>query len=301
MNRSTRTFWLGAALLVAAGAAAVALAQGPMAGGPRSAPADRYDDMMRGYGPGGYGPGGYGPGGYGMMRGHGPGMMGGYGMMRGYGMMGGTGMMQVLPSNAQPLADDAVRSALQRAAAGIAAGAQLHDIMVFTNNVYAQVLDADGNAVAEILLDRYSGAVSPEPGPNMMWSTRFGMTGGTRFGIMRGDGGAYGPGDGYGPGRMGPGMMGDDGYGPGTGGAPAPGVASQTPARYDVAAATDLANTFLAGYLPGATVVGSQSFPGYYTFDYGTGGEPQGMLSVNAASGQVWPHTWHGAFIREMD
>jgi len=251
---------------------------------------------MGGYGGGGYGAGGYGAGGNGF-GGNGfgdSGRMGGYGGMggaMGFGMggfaMGGVGMMQVLTPTATPLDDPAVRSALQRAADGITPGAQLHDIMVFTNNVYAQVLDAQGTAVAEILLDRYSGAVSLEPGPNRMWNTQWGR-----------DGSGAG---GYG--RMGgPGMMGSFGAGPG--GAVGPNGATSSanggPA-IDEASAKERANAFLAGYLPGAGVLGAQAFPGYITFDYGTGGTPQGMLSVNARTGQIWPHTWHGAFIRQME
>ncbi len=63
--------------------------------------------------------------------------------------------------------------------------------------------------------------------------------------------------------------------------------------RYDQAAAQQLATTFLAGYLPGATVLDGQAFPGYYTFDFGRG-QVEAMLSVNAATGDVWVHTWHG-------
>ncbi len=39
------------------------------------------------------------------------------------------------------------------------------------------------------------------------------------------------------------------------------------------------------------------SFYGYYTFDYSVDGKMNGMLSVNAFSGEVWYHTWHGYFI----
>ncbi len=39
------------------------------------------------------------------------------------------------------------------------------------------------------------------------------------------------------------------------------------------------------------------SFYGYYTFDYSVDGRMTGMLSVNAFSGEVWYHTWHGYFI----
>ena len=59
------------------------------------------------------------------------------------------------------------------------------------------------------------------------------------------------------------------------------------------AAAQALAEGFLAGYLPGASVLEGTAFPGYYTFDFGRG-EVEGMLSVNAATGEVWVHTWHG-------
>ncbi len=38
-------------------------------------------------------------------------------------------------------------------------------------------------------------------------------------------------------------------------------------------------------------------FYGYYTLDYSVDGKITGMLSVNAFSGNVWYHTWHGYFI----
>lgn len=40
------------------------------------------------------------------------------------------------------------------------------------------------------------------------------------------------------------------------------------------------------------------AFPGYYTFDFGRK-EVEGMLSVNAYTGEVWVHTWHGFFLGE--
>ncbi|MEJ2357053.1 MAG: hypothetical protein P8Y13_03090 [Deinococcales bacterium] len=295
---------LAVTALAAAGIVGFALAQGAMGNAPARGTQPYgpgwpggYSGRMQAHGPGWTGRGG----GYGTMPYDGmgpwtmaPGPMGGYGMMGGYGrmvggygMMGGSGMMQVLPSTATPLEDAIVRQNLQRFADRLTAGAQLHDIMVFTNNVYAQVLDASGKAVGEILLDRYSGAVSLEPGPNMMWNTHWKM-------------GGYGPGSGPNmmrPNMMRPNMMGPNTMGPDTAGPNAP----STGARLDAAAATSRANAFLAGYLPGASVVGSQTFPGYFTFDYGTNGTPLGMLSVNALTGQVWPHTWHGAFIREIE
>lgn len=105
-----------------------------------------------------------------------------------------------------------------------------------------------------------------------------------------GPGGGYGMMGGFGAHGWGHGMMG--GYGWGQRGseatAPAP--------RFDQAQARSTASTFLAKYAPGANVLGGQAFDGYYTFDYGAG-SVQGMLSVNAFTGEVWSHTWHGAYL----
>ena len=42
-------------------------------------------------------------------------------------------------------------------------------------------------------------------------------------------------------------------------------------------------------------------FPGYFTLDTTVGGKKGGMLSVNAATGAVWYHGWHGGFLAERD
>ncbi len=67
---------------------------------------------------------------------------------------------------------------------------------------------------------------------------------------------------------------------------------------YGQGAARGLAEDFLAGYLPGARILESEALPGYYTFDFGRDGI-DGMLSVNAYSGQIWVHTWHGTYLGE--
>lgn len=56
-------------------------------------------------------------------------------------------------------------------------GARLKDFMAFSQNYYAQVVDERGQGLFELIADRYTGVVSPEPGPNMMWNTRYGMHG----------------------------------------------------------------------------------------------------------------------------
>jgi len=52
------------------------------------------------------------------------------------------------------------------------------EIMEFQNNFYAIVIEKDTKIGAfELLVNPYSGIISPEPGPNMMWNTKYGMHG----------------------------------------------------------------------------------------------------------------------------
>ena len=37
--------------------------------------------------------------------------------------------------------------------------------------------------------------------------------------------------------------------------------------------------------------------PGYFTLETLRGGRISGMISVNASSGAVWYHWWHGRFV----
>lgn len=182
---------------------------------------------------------------------YGQGMMGqqGMGMMQG-GMMNGMGMMQVYPATAEPISLKDARAEFNRVAKSYGSNVQVSDVMSFSNNYYAQLVNDRGRGIAEVLVDRYSGLVTPEPGPNMMWNTRTGMMGSAFAGQP----------------------------------------------RFDEAAAREKAETFLAGYLPEATVTAAQGFSGYTTFDFGRK-NTEGMLSVNTYRGEVWVHTWHGTVI----
>ena len=46
----------------------------------------------------------------------------------------------------------------------------------------------------------------------------------------------------------------------------------------------------------GLTVDDAEAFPGYYTLHTLERDQLEGMLSVNAATGDVWYHSWHGEF-----
>lgn len=215
-------------------AAILALAAGPVLGGPLAPPA------------------------------YGPGMMGG-------GCPGGPmgGWLGAAPGG-QPLSLDQAVAAARRAVTTLGNPHLVPaHVMECTRNFYVVVKDTTtGRGAFELLVDRYTGAVYPEPGPNMMWNTEYGH--------MRG---AYGP-----RAMMGPGW----------------GTASSV-ATVTREEATSIAQRWLDARMPGAKTEEVTAFPGYYTIDVARGGKVVGMLSVNASTGQVWYHTWHGTFVQEKD
>jgi hypothetical protein len=253
---------IAAGLLVAAlvvGAAGVALAWGPNSpGGPGSGPGR----VMSGWGQGGYGPGPGTGGGYG----YGPGGMmgGGYGYGPG-GMMGP--WAQATPTGPAISFDQAQKN-VQRYVDQIGnSDLTLDEMMEFQNNFYAIVKEkSTGIGAFEVLVNKWTGAVFPEYGPNMMWNTKYGMMGQNPW--------------------MGQ-MM---GYQLQTG-----------PMTVTADQAKQIAQKWLDQYQPGSTTETPDTFYGYYTLHTLKGGKITGMLSVNGYSGQVWYHTWHGAFIQMKD
>ena len=225
-------------------------------------------------GPGGqWGPGGP-RGGYGMM---GPGMMGGYGTMMGPGPMG-PGMMGPMFDPAyqgEPLSVDEARAAVEAYLARLGtADLAVTEVMVFTNHAYAQVVErSTGTGALEVLVDPATRRVVPEPGPNMMWNAKYGHMAGTGGGVMGGYGGC--PMAGVLPPGQGAGEM------------------TVTPEE-----AVEAAQRYLDSYLPGARAEEhADAFYGYYTIHALRDGQPEGMLSVHGATGQVFYHAWHGGFV----
>ena len=218
------------------------------------------------YGPGwmmgGYAPSngqGYGPGG--MMnrggRGIGPG-----GMMQSYGSDG--------QSNVEPLSVAESEKAVQDYLAYYGSeDLTIKEIMVFDNNSYAIIAEkSTGIGAFELLVDPVSKTAYPEYGPNMMWNLKYGMHSG--YGMMGG------------------GMMG--------GNRQPQDVNGEMPVSAEEAA--QYAQDYLDKYQSGVTVSDEVTpFYGYYTIDLEKDGQIVGMLSVNGYDGQVFPHTWHGAFI----
>ncbi|MGB3717746.1 MAG: hypothetical protein WA996_25265 [Candidatus Promineifilaceae bacterium] len=209
-------------------------------------------------------------GNFGMMDG-GFDMMGnGFGMMGG-GMMGGYGFGGL--ADVDPLSiEDAVTALDEYLAALGNDDLTLGEVMIFDNHAYAQILDKSRDSgVFEVLVDPVSRNVFPEPGPNMMWNTEYSPMSGFGDYSMMGS-------------MMGNGMMG--------------GTPSDTEISVTGEEAIDIAQQYLDTYLPGTTAdETADPFPGYYTIHVLRDSETSGMLSVNAYTGQVFLHHWHGAFV----
>ena len=151
-------------------------------------------------------------------------------------------------------------------------GFHVSEVMAFTRNDYVAVQDAKGKPALELLTPANLRWLMEEP-PSMMWNTRYGMMGG------------------YGAGMMGGGMMGGWGN-PSWGGTGHPVSTTK--------AAVTVANRWLRSARPGERAEqDAQTYPGYYTTDTVKRGKIAGMLSVNATTGAVWYHTWHGSFLAE--
>jgi hypothetical protein len=85
-------------------------------------------------------------------------------------------------------------------------GLRTGEVMAFSNGYYAAVETPEGSGAFELLLGPTTGWLSPEPGPNMMWNTEYGMMQG-RYGGGTTGGGMMGGGM-MGGGSTGGGMMG---------------------------------------------------------------------------------------------
>ncbi len=160
--------------------------------------------------------------------------------------------------------DHAVGVAQGVAASYPGGGLAADEVIEFSNGYYASIREKSTRTGAfEVLIDRATGRVTREPGPDMMWNTRYG--------------------------RMTGGMMGGRSF---AGAGPMPVTSQQAQA---------IAQRWLDANQPGAEAQSPDLFYGYYTVDFEKGGKVAGMLSVNGYSGAVWYHSWHGSFVQARD
>jgi hypothetical protein len=220
-------------------------------------------------------------------------MMGQGSMMNG--MMGGTmnGMMNGYGSNnpgATPLTVDQAKAAAEEYLSNLdTADLTVGEIMIFDNHAYVVIKEpTTGLGAFELLVDPVSQTAFPEHGPNMMWNLKYGALNHESMaanhqgmmGMMGGNAGMVN-------------MMGGwDNVAPGDLSADM----TITPEQ-----AREYAQKYLDENAPDSVATAPIQFYGYYTIDFETNGVVAGMLSVNGYSGQVFLHTWHGAFIAEVE
>ena len=193
-------------------------------------------------------------------------------------------------------------------------GLNVGEVMRFTNNYYAELREKNGRLATEVLVEPANGSVYLEYGPAMMWNTRYGMmsdfrlrnTGSMMSGGMMGgsNGGMMGSGggmmNGSSGGMMGSGggMMNGSGNGMMGGGYADPTwTPGATKAGVSPAQAGRIAQRWLDRQGSNLTAGEPDAFPGYYTSHVLRDGKVTGMLSVNAVTGAVWSHWWHGRFV----
>ena len=201
------------------------------------------------------------------------GMMGGYGTTSptysgqyGQGCRGWNGYVGSPNTNTgtPKTIDAAVNVAKQYLASLSNKDLTIDEVEEYTQNFYVLFKEkCTGLGAFEMLIDRYSGSIHPEMGPNMMWNTKYGM--------------------------MNSGMM---GWVTGTPSATMTVAVDQAKAN---------AQQFLSANYPGTSVGNVDTFYGYYHVDVLQAGNTCGMLSVNGYTGQAWYHTWHGAFIQAVE
>ena|SRR4030042_1783931 len=187
---------------------------------------------------------------------YGPGGMMGNGGMMGGGTIGPGGPYR---NSGQRLSmEQALNIAEKNLTDGNESNLEIDEIMEFEYNFYVIFVEkSTGINAFEALIDPYTGDMYPEPGPNMMWNSKYGMMSGMMWGNQSSTG------------KM---TVSED-------------------------AATNYAQEFLGSYLPGAETEKPDTFYGYYTLHILQDGKIYGMLSVNGYTGQVWYHSWHGQFL----
>ncbi len=162
-------------------------------------------------------------------------------------------------------------------------GYWVSEVMAFTNNDYVAVTNPKGKPAFELLAAPSAGWLMLEP-PSMLWNTRYGMMAGSSLQTNWSGSGMMAT------------MMGGSRAAGQWNGWYATGHTKVT----SVAQAVRIANHWLANARPGERAESDgRAFPGYFTLDTVVRGKTAGMLSVNAASGAVWYHGWHGGFLAE--
>ena len=195
--------------------------------------------------------------GYGGMMGQGNGYSGMMG--QGNGTMGGCGISGTagISNDATPITIEQAKVSVEKYLVSTGnPDLVITEVLEFYNNFYAGVKEkSTGTHAFELLVNKYTGAVVPEMGPNMMWNTKYGhMT-----------------------------------------------LNTQETSTVTEKQAIEIAQKYLDTAQPGTKVEDVEAFYGYYTLEVKKDGKIYGMLSVNANTGAVWYHNWHGTFVKILE
>ncbi|MCG9479065.1 MAG: hypothetical protein K9H14_02505 [Actinomycetia bacterium] len=137
-------------------------------------------------------------------------------------------------------------------------GLEIAEIMEFSRNFYIEIFELDtGISAMELLVDKNTGAIFPEYGPNMMWNLKYGMH--PQIPLSQNDIDMD---------------ISED-------------RALQLAERY-------LAKTNIGEFV-GDEIEKFYGYYTIHTLT--EDGDIAGMLSVNEFTGEVWYHNWHGIFI----
>lgn len=93
----------------------------------------------------------------------------------GMGMMNRYGRNSVQPGSTDRISLDEAVAIAQDAVENGNSQLVVKEVMEFSDNFYVLVVEKDtGRGAYELLIDPYTGALSGEPGPNMMWNLKYG-------------------------------------------------------------------------------------------------------------------------------
>ncbi|MCL5073466.1 MAG: hypothetical protein M1308_21625 [Actinobacteria bacterium] len=135
---------------------------------------------------------------------------------------------------------------------------KIKEIMEFSNNFYIETVEEDtGFGALELLLDKTSGAIFPEYGPNMMWNQKYGMRS----------------------------MMGNNQLD----------INMKIDEQKAIEIANSYLAKISQNEFAGDE--GQKFYGYYTIDTINKDGNVVGMLSVNGFTGQVWYHSWHGTFL----
>jgi len=100
--------------------------------------------------------------------------------MMGTGMHGAWSGWDPVSAATVPISmDQAIEAARRYVSAYGNSDLALSEVMEFSDNFYADIIEqSTGIHAFELLIDHYTGRVSPEIGPNMMWNVKYGPMGG---------------------------------------------------------------------------------------------------------------------------